>query len=141
MLLVVLPTGQPGPAFRDLVRPAVDGRHDPIDLVRHLSWPFLLGDGGGPQAGRSRALRPCPASALCRQRSLAMLGSVMSGWSIWSALLGVASVALQFRRMQHEENILRSTFPEYEEYGQNVPMIIPSPVAFQPTWQGAHSSR
>ena len=72
--------------------------------------------------------------------SLAMLGSVLSGWSIWSALLGVAWCALQFRRMQHEERILRATFPEYEEYGRNVPMIVPSPVAFHPSWQPAHPS-
>lgn len=33
---------------------------------------------------------------------------------------------LQIRRAQYEESILRKTFPEYEDYAQRVPMLIPA---------------
>ena len=140
MLLVVLPTGEPGAAFRILSDLLLM-----VGTILSIWCAIYLGRSFSVMAVARKLVVHGPYAhvrhPLYAAESLAMLGSVMGGWSIWSTLLGVAWCALQLRRMQHEENILRSTFPEYEEYAQNVPMIVPSPVAFQPTWQEVHSSR
>jgi protein-S-isoprenylcysteine O-methyltransferase Ste14 len=58
--------------------------------------------------------------------AITVLGVVMAHWSLAAVLVGAAQFALQFRRMQHEERILREAFPEYDAYAQRVPMIWPS---------------
>ncbi|KUM28307.1 hypothetical protein AU467_12515 [Mesorhizobium loti] len=53
-------------------------------------------------------------------------GVVIVNWSIAAVLLGVCWFALQFQRAMNEERVLRATFPEYNEYAQRVPMLLPS---------------
>jgi protein-S-isoprenylcysteine O-methyltransferase Ste14 len=139
MLLVVLPAGEPGPAIRIVADLLLT-----IGTILSIWCAIYLGRSFSVMAAARKLVVHGPYAhvrhPLYAAESLAMLGSVMSGWSIWSALLGVAWCALQFRRIHHEEQILRATFPEYEEYVQNVAMIVPSPVPFQPTWQQPHPS-
>lgn len=56
---------------------------------------------------------------------LTILGIVIGHWSIAAVGLGIIQMALQFRRMQHEERVLRGAFPEYEAYAARVPMVVP----------------
>ncbi len=53
------------------------------------------------------------------------LGIMLAHWS-WPALLvGAAHLGIQFRRMQHEERVLRDAFPAYAGYAERVPMLLP----------------
>jgi protein-S-isoprenylcysteine O-methyltransferase Ste14 len=56
---------------------------------------------------------------------LAVLGLFIQFASAWAAVLLVIHIALQFRRMRYEENVLRDTFPEYGEYAQRTRRLIP----------------
>jgi protein-S-isoprenylcysteine O-methyltransferase Ste14 len=56
---------------------------------------------------------------------LVALGMILSHWNVWAIVIGALHFALQFRRMQHEERVLRSAFPDYEGYAARVPMILP----------------
>lgn len=57
--------------------------------------------------------------------AFSVLGIVIGHWS-WAALLvGAAQFALQWRRMQHEERVLRAAFSAYEGYALRVPMLVP----------------
>ena len=46
-------------------------------------------------------------------------------WSWPAILIGAAQLALQWRRMQHEERVLRAAFPVYADYALRVPMVLP----------------
>lgn len=50
---------------------------------------------------------------------------VIANFSIWSVLVGVATVALLYRRMINEERVLSAAFPEYADYARRVPRIVP----------------
>jgi len=43
----------------------------------------------------------------------------------WAALVALASLAAQFPRMHYEEQILRATFPQYNEYAARTWRFIP----------------
>lgn len=62
--------------------------------------------------------------------AITVLGVVLAHWSLAAVLVGAAQFALQFRRMQHEERVLREAFPEYAGYAETVPMIWPGARAF-----------
>jgi protein-S-isoprenylcysteine O-methyltransferase Ste14 len=53
------------------------------------------------------------------------IGIVISHWSVAALLLGLVQLAIQFRRMHHEEAVLRANFPEYAAYAAATPMIVP----------------
>lgn len=53
-------------------------------------------------------------------------GVTMLNFSIWAVLLAFMIVLLLWRRMVNEERILIVAFPEYAEYAQRVPRIIPN---------------
>lgn len=57
--------------------------------------------------------------------AVTVLGVILAHWSLAAVLVGAAQFALQFRRMQHEERVLRAAFPEYEAYAARVPMFWP----------------
>jgi protein-S-isoprenylcysteine O-methyltransferase Ste14 len=57
--------------------------------------------------------------------AIAGIGIVISNWSIAAILVGAVHFAFQFRRMFNEEGVLRRTFPEYQEYAEHTPFIIP----------------
>ena len=52
-------------------------------------------------------------------------GVVIGHWSLWAALLALVWLALQIRRAQNEERVLRACFPQYEDYARHVPMLLP----------------
>ena len=54
-----------------------------------------------------------------------ILGIILSHGSPLAYGVGCGWLALQIRRAQYEEGVLRLTFPEYEDYARRVPMLIP----------------
>lgn len=58
--------------------------------------------------------------------ALTVMGVVLAHWSVAAVLVGAAQFALQFRRIQHEERVLRDAFPDYDAYAKTVPMLWPS---------------
>jgi protein-S-isoprenylcysteine O-methyltransferase Ste14 len=54
-----------------------------------------------------------------------IIGFIILNLSIWSVLLGVIQLLLQFRRMVNEERVLRAAFPEYDTYAAAVPRVVP----------------
>jgi protein-S-isoprenylcysteine O-methyltransferase Ste14 len=52
-------------------------------------------------------------------------GIIILHWSAAAVALGIVQMALQFWRMQFEEQVLRDAFPEYEDYAERVAMILP----------------
>lgn len=58
--------------------------------------------------------------------AISALGLIIAHWSWAAALLGLAQLALQYRRIGHEERVLQSAFPaSYGAYKARVPMLIP----------------
>jgi protein-S-isoprenylcysteine O-methyltransferase Ste14 len=54
------------------------------------------------------------------------IGIIIMHWSAAAVALGIVQMALQYWRMQFEEQVLRDAFPEYEDYAEEVGMIWPS---------------
>jgi protein-S-isoprenylcysteine O-methyltransferase Ste14 len=54
-----------------------------------------------------------------------ILGVCVGHWSPAAAVLGLVWLALQIRRAQNEERVLRECFPEYGDYARRVPMLLP----------------
>ncbi len=54
-----------------------------------------------------------------------MFGILMQFFSLWTALLPIAQIAFQLRRMHNEEIILAETFPEYAAYRRQTARLIP----------------
>lgn len=78
----------------------------------------------------SRELKTKGAYSIVRHplyaTELLMMAGIIIGHGTPLAIgLGVLWVALQVRRAQYEEAILRHTFPEYEDYAARVPMLVP----------------
>ena len=58
--------------------------------------------------------------------AITALGLVISFWSWPAVALGLVQLALQFRRIEHEERVLREAFPDsYNDYAARVPQILP----------------
>lgn len=56
---------------------------------------------------------------------LMILGVVLSHGTWLAYGVGILWLALQIRRAQYEEAVLRATFPQYSDYARRVPMLIP----------------
>jgi len=56
---------------------------------------------------------------------LMILGVVLSHGTWMAYGVGILWLALQIRRAQYEEAVLRATFPQYTDYARRVPMLIP----------------
>ncbi len=56
---------------------------------------------------------------------LVTVGIILAHWNPWAVLVGAVHFFFQFRRMQHEERVLRAAFPDYDGYAARVPMIVP----------------
>ena len=54
------------------------------------------------------------------------IGIIIMHWSAAAVTIGIVQFALQFWRMSFEEQVLRQAFPEYEDYAEQVGMIIPN---------------
>jgi len=124
MLLVVLPTGTPGIGIR-----AMAGSLMVVGTVLSIWGAINLGRSFSIMAAARQlvihGLYSIVRHPLYATEAVTALGSVLMSWSIWSCLLFVAWGGLQYRRILNEERILRATFPEYDDYANNVPMIIP----------------
>ncbi|RUW85701.1 isoprenylcysteine carboxylmethyltransferase family protein [Mesorhizobium sp. M1E.F.Ca.ET.063.01.1.1] len=57
--------------------------------------------------------------------AIVLLGIIMGNPTWPTATVGVIALAFQYRRMVNEEKVLRAAFPEYHEYAQRVPMLLP----------------
>jgi protein-S-isoprenylcysteine O-methyltransferase Ste14 len=60
---------------------------------------------------------------------IAVIGLILSHFSMEGMLLGAIQWAFQLRRMTNEERVLRSTFPEYANYVISTPKLIPRRLA------------
>jgi protein-S-isoprenylcysteine O-methyltransferase Ste14 len=56
---------------------------------------------------------------------IAMIGVFLQFASLWTALLLLAQIAFQLRRMHNEELILAANFPPYTAYCRSTPRLIP----------------
>ena len=56
---------------------------------------------------------------------IAMIGVALGYLSIPALLIVLATFAFTLRRTYNEERVLRSAFPEYEEYARRVPRLVP----------------
>jgi protein-S-isoprenylcysteine O-methyltransferase Ste14 len=56
---------------------------------------------------------------------LAVIGIFMQFFSRWTALLLIAQIAFQLRRMHNEEVVLAETFHECAAYRQQTARLIP----------------
>jgi protein-S-isoprenylcysteine O-methyltransferase Ste14 len=53
-------------------------------------------------------------------------GMILTHWSWGAVILAITQLALQYRRIYHEENILRAAFPDsYDAYARRVPQLVP----------------
>ncbi|TPI60926.1 hypothetical protein FJ424_23390 [Mesorhizobium sp. B3-1-8] len=57
--------------------------------------------------------------------AITISGVVIVNWSVASVIVGICWFMLQFQRAMNEERVLRSAFPDYHQYAQRVPMLIP----------------
>jgi protein-S-isoprenylcysteine O-methyltransferase Ste14 len=57
---------------------------------------------------------------------IAVVGLILSHFSLEAMLLGAVQWAFQLRRMANEERVLRSTFSEYADYANKTPKLIPN---------------
>lgn len=58
--------------------------------------------------------------------AITSLGIIIGFWSWPAVVLGIVQLALQYRRIDHEERVLREAFPDsYGAYAARVPQLIP----------------
>ena len=124
MLLVVLPAGEIGAELRVLSTVLIIlGTVLSLYCIRQLgrSLPIMASARELVTAGPYKVIR----HPLYGAELITIVGVVIGHWSPASAVLGLAWVALQFRRAQNEERVLRENFPEYGSYARRVPMLVP----------------
>jgi protein-S-isoprenylcysteine O-methyltransferase Ste14 len=56
---------------------------------------------------------------------LAVIGTFIQVVSPLALIILIVHAAFQFRRMTYEEQVLTTTFPEYENYAQRTPRLLP----------------
>jgi protein-S-isoprenylcysteine O-methyltransferase Ste14 len=124
MLLIVLPPEDISPLLRVVSTVMIiSGTLLSAWCLHHLGRSFSI-------MATSRELKTKGSYAIVRHplygaEVLMTSGVVLShgsplAFGLWAAWLG-----LQIWRAKYEESVLRSTFPEYEEYARRVPMLIP----------------
>lgn len=124
MLLVYLAPGAAPLAVQLLaIALMIVGTIGSIYCLRYLGRSFAV-------LAAARALVTAGPYGLVRHplylaEGLTTVGIIVGHWSVAALGLGIIQMALQFRRMQHEERVLRDAFPEYEGYAARVPMIVP----------------
>lgn len=124
MALVALPSGGPGVEVRLISTILII-----VGTALSIACILFLGRSFSIMASARRLVIKGPYSAirhpLYAAEAIAIIGVVMSHWSISALILGIVQFALQYRRIVNEERVLRDAFPEYEDYAQRVPMLIP----------------
>lgn len=124
MLLVILPAGEIGPELRVVSTLLVIlGTVLSVYCIRHLGRSFSI------MATARELVTKGPYKVirhpLYGAEVITIIGVTIGHWSPWAAALGLAWLALQIRRAQNEERVLRASFPEYETYARRVPMLLP----------------
>ncbi|MEP6920704.1 MAG: isoprenylcysteine carboxylmethyltransferase family protein, partial [bacterium] len=56
---------------------------------------------------------------------VASLGVLLQFFSVYTALIFVIHIVIQFQRMKNEETVLEKAFPEYELYKSRTARVIP----------------
>lgn len=124
MLLVVLPAGMISAELR-LVSTVliIVGTILSVYCIRQLGRSFSIMASARElvTAGPYKIIR----HPLYGAELITILGVVIGHWSPAAASLGLVWVALQIRRAQNEERVLRESFPEYGDYARRVPMLLP----------------
>jgi protein-S-isoprenylcysteine O-methyltransferase Ste14 len=57
---------------------------------------------------------------------IAVLGLFIQFASVWTAIVLIIHVLLQFERMRYEETVLSAAFPDYREYAARTARLIPA---------------
>lgn len=124
MLLIILPGGSIGPELRVLSTVLIIfGTMLSVYCIRQLGRSFSI------MATARELVTEGPYKIirhpLYGAEVITILGLAIGHWSPAAAALGLVWLALQIRRAQHEERVLRMTFPEYSDYARQVPMLFP----------------
>jgi protein-S-isoprenylcysteine O-methyltransferase Ste14 len=94
-----------------------------VGVIIHLGRSFSI----VPQA--SKLVRTGPYSfvrnPLYLAEEVALLGTLLQFYSLVTLGLFLAHGALQIRRIFYEENLLRQTFPDYDNYAKSTKRLIP----------------
>lgn len=59
--------------------------------------------------------------------AIVLLGIILRNPRWPTVAVGLIVLAFQYRRVVNEERVLRTAFPEYQEYARRVPMLMPRP--------------
>lgn len=78
----------------------------------------------------ARQLKTNGAYRFCRHplyfsEGVAVVGVVIQRLSLATMMIFVLYLILQYGRIREEEKVLRSSFPDYENYKASTPMVIP----------------
>jgi protein-S-isoprenylcysteine O-methyltransferase Ste14 len=127
MVLVVLPRGTIGEGMLIVSTFLIL-----IGTVLSIYCLFWLGRSFSVMATARKLVTTGPYAIvrhpLYAAEAISTIGFLIANWSHAALLVGAAHFAFQFRRMFNEERVLRRTFPEYDSYAINVPMLIPRPL-------------
>lgn len=124
MGLIILPPGDASAAAQILATVLmVIGTAASIWCLRFLGRSFSI-------VASARALVTGGPYGIVRHplylaEGITTIGIIILHWSAAAVALGIVQMALQFWRMQFEEQVLRNAFPEYEDYADRVAMIVP----------------
>ncbi|WP_378948885.1 methyltransferase family protein [Mesorhizobium sp. ANAO-SY3R2] len=131
MFLAVVPTGNPGSGLQVAAASLMT-----LGTILSIWCAIYLGRSFSIMAVARHLVVQGPYALvrhpLYAAEAVASLGAALHGWSIWAALLFIAWCGFQYRRMLNEEAILRTTFPEYEDYARRVPRIVPGLTRYRP---------
>lgn len=124
MLLIILPAGQIGAELRVFSTVLIIiGTVLSVYCIRQLGRSFSI------MATARELVTEGPYKIirhpLYGAEVVTIVGVAIGHWSPGAAVLGFAWLALQIRRAQNEERVLRASFPEYEDYARRVPMLLP----------------
>lgn len=124
MLLIILPPGEVGPELRVVSTVLIIvGTMLSAYCIRQLGRSFSI-------MATARELVTQGPYKIIRHplygaEVVTIIGMTIAHWTPAAAALALVWLALQIRRAQHEERVLRETFPEYSDYARRVPMLLP----------------
>lgn len=124
MLMIVLPAGVIGPELRMVSAVLIlVGTVLSVYCIRQLGRSFSI------MATARELVTKGPYKVvrhpLYGAEVVTIVGVVLNHGTFSAVALGLMWLALQIRRAQNEERVLRATFPEYGDYAQRVPMLLP----------------
>ena len=123
-LLIILPPGEIGPELRIFSTGLIIvGTILSLYCIRQLGRSFSI------MASARELVTEGPYKIirhpLYGAEVVTITGLCVGHWSPAAVVLGLVWLALQIRRAQNEERVLRACFPEYSDYARRVPMLLP----------------